>query len=235
MRLDKLLSAGLGLGSRTDVKKMIRAGRVRVEGFDKVKPETGVDPKRDSVYVDGKIMEYREFVYLMLNKPAGVISATRDGRHKTVLDLVPEEYLHFDIFPVGRLDIDTEGLCLLTNDGALAHRLLSPKHHIFKTYYAEINMPLGESDIELFKSGIVLDDGYVCMPAELEICSHNAKCAYVKICEGKFHQIKRMFESTGKSVLYLKRIKMHNLTLDENLPLGEIRELTDEEINGLYA
>ncbi len=235
MRLDKLLSAGLGLGSRTDVKKMIRAGRVRVEGFEKIKPETCIDPERDRVYVDGKIMKYREFVYLMLNKPAGVISATRDGRHKTVLDLVPEEYLHFDIFPVGRLDIDTEGLCLLTNDGALAHRLLSPKHHISKIYYAEINMPLGESDIELFKSGIVLDDGYICMPAELEICSHNTKCAYVKICEGKFHQIKRMFESAGKSVLYLKRIKMHHLTLDENLSSGEIRELTEEEINGLYA
>lgn len=231
MRLDKLLSSGLGLGSRSDVKKMIKAGRVRVLGIISVKPETNINPVLDEVYVDNVRMCYREFVYLMLNKPAGVISATRDGRHSTVIDLVPEQYTHFNLFPIGRLDIDTEGLCVLTNDGALSHRLLSPKHHIPKLYYAEIDTDIDENDVQSFISGITLDDGYKCMPAELKIC--NNKCAYIKIYEGKFHQIKRMFEAIGKSVVYLKRVGMNNLMLDENLALGELRELTAEELEKL--
>lgn len=231
MRLDKLLSSGLGLGSRTDVKKMIKKGRVKVEGLDIIRPETNVEPASVSVYVDGVLMRYREFVYLMLNKPQGVISATYDTRHKTVIDLVPEEYAHFEVFPVGRLDIDTEGLCLLTNDGALSHKLLSPKSHVPKTYIAEINMPVTDDDINKFKAGITLEDGYKCKPAELSVVDKNT--AQVVIYEGKFHQIKRMFEAVGKSVVYLKRVKMKRLVLDESLSPGAIRELTDLELAGL--
>lgn len=231
MRLDKLLSSGLGLGSRTDVKKMIKKGRVKVEGLDIIRPETNVEPASASVYVDGVLMRYREFVYLMLNKPQGVISATYDTRHKTVIDLVPEEYAHFEVFPVGRLDIDTEGLCLLTNDGALSHKLLSPKSHVPKTYIAEINMPVTDDDINKFKAGITLEDGYKCKPAELSVIEKNT--VQVVIYEGKFHQIKRMFEAVGKSVVYLKRIKMKRLVLDESLSPGAIRELTDLELAGL--
>lgn len=231
MRLDKLLSSGLGLGSRTDVKKMIKKGRVKVEGLDIIRPETNVEPASVSVYVDGVLMRYREFVYLMLNKPQGVISATYDARHKTVIDLVPEEYAHFEVFPVGRLDIDTEGLCLLTNDGALSHKLLSPKSHVPKTYIAEINMPVTDDDINKFKAGITLEDGYKCKPAELSVIEKNT--VQVVIYEGKFHQIKRMFEAVGKSVVYLKRVKMKRLVLDESLSPGAIRELTDLELAGL--
>lgn len=228
MRLDKLLSSGLGLGSRTDVKKMIKKGRVHIEGFDKIRPETNIDPNHALVYVDGKLMHYREFVYLMLNKPQGVISATNDTRHKTVTDLVPESYRHFEVFPVGRLDIDTEGFCLLTNDGALAHRLLSPKSHVPKTYIAEINSAVGDNDIEKFKDGIVLDDGYKCKPSELSVLDGNT--VQIVIYEGKFHQIKRMFEAVGKQVVYLKRVRINNLALDETLAPGELRELTPSEL-----
>lgn len=231
MRLDRFLSAGLGLGSRNDVKKMIRAGRVSVIGIEgaKLRPETGIDEENAKVYVDGELMRYRKYIYLMLNKPAGVVSATSDRHYKTVTDLLPDEYRHFEPFPVGRLDIDTEGLCLLTNDGALAHRLLSPKKHVPKLYYAEINMPVTDDDIAAFKNGITLDDGYSCMTAELNR-GEGARCVYVRIFEGKFHQVKRMFEAVGKSVVYLKRIQIKNLRLDDDLDLGEIRELTDAEI-----
>lgn len=233
MRLDKLLSSGLGLGSRTDVKKMIKKGRIRVDGIEIIRPETNIDPNSAAVYVDGTLMKYREFVYLMLNKPQGVISATYDKTHKTVIDLVPEEYAHFEVFPVGRLDIDTEGLCLLTNDGALSHKLLSPKNHVPKTYIARINMPITESDISAFREGIILDDGYKCMPSELTVSDEDSNMVYVKIFEGKFHQIKRMFEAVGKSVVYLKRVKFKDLVLDEMLVPGEIRELTNDELSAL--
>lgn len=231
MRLDKLLSSGLGLGSRTDVKKMIKNGRIKIEGFDKIRPEMNIDPSNALVYADGKLMHYREFVYLMLNKPQGVISATNDTRHETVTDLVPESYSHFDVFPVGRLDIDTEGLCLLTNDGALAHKLLSPKSHVPKTYIAEIDAEVGDDDVKKFKDGIVLDDGYKCKPSELSVLGGNT--VQIVIYEGKFHQIKRMFEAVGKRVVYLKRIKINNLELDEGLVLGEVRELTVDELSKL--
>ncbi len=228
MRLDKYLSAGLGLGSRTDVKKMIKRGRVRVEGSAEARPELNIEPGITQVYVDGCLTAYREFVYLMLNKPEGYVSATEDRSHPTVCDLVPPEFRHMDLFPVGRLDIDTEGLCVITNDGAMAHRLLSPKSHVPKTYIAETDAPVTAADITAFKEGVVLPDGYKCKPAELTLAGENA--ARVVIYEGKFHQIKRMFEALGKRVLYLKRIKMNNLELDKNLNLGEIRELTSDEL-----
>ncbi len=230
MRLDRFL-AECGVGTRSEVKKLIRKGAVSLNGSSQDKADAVVSPKEDEVFVFGEKITYREFVYLMLNKPAGFISATRDGKTPTVLELVPEEYLHFEPFPVGRLDIDTEGLLLLTNDGDLAHRLLSPKKHIPKTYLAEIEKAVTLQDIEAFSDGVVLDDGYKTMPAKLTTISDCFPyLAEVVINEGKFHQVKRMFEAVGNKVLYLKRTKMNDLELDENLELGEVRELTEDEL-----
>ena len=227
MRIDKYLS-GLGFGSRKDVKKMIKQGRVSVDGAAVATPEAAVDPNRSRVCVDGKETVYREFAYVMLNKPKGYVSATEDGRYPTVCELAPAELAHMSLFPVGRLDVDTEGLCLLTNDGALAHRLLSPKKHVPKTYIAELSAPAEEEDVRLFASGVKLDDGYVCKPAELEILENNS--ARVVIYEGKYHQVKRMFAAVGKRVTALKRVKIGGLGLDESLAVGGARELTSDEI-----
>ena len=228
MRLDKYL-ADCGAGTRSEIKKIIKSGGVQVLGVEKPKADLQIDPETAGVMLWGKKLVYRKFIYLMMNKPQGYISATWDKKLPTVLNLVPEEYQHFEPFPVGRLDIDTEGLCLITNDGQLAHRLLSPVSHIPKIYTAQINMPVTKEDIEAFKKGITLDDGYLCKPALLETTDDETS-VYVTITEGKFHQVKRMFEACGKKVLYLKRIAMNQLVLDENLELGEVRELTDEEI-----
>ncbi len=230
MRLDRFL-AECGLGTRTEVKKIIRSGVVAVGGKTVTKSDLHLDTATDTVTVSGKEVIYRQFVYLMLNKPQGYISATRDGRTPTVMELIPEEYLHFEPFPVGRLDIDTEGFLLLTNDGDLAHRLLAPKKHIPKTYVAQIEKPVTDADIERFDNGVILDDGYKTMPAILKsISSVEPYFAEIVINEGKFHQVKRMFEAIENKVLYLKRTKMNKLSLDETLPLGEVRELTDEEM-----
>lgn len=228
MRLDKYL-ADCGAGTRSEIKKIIKSGGVQVLGVEKPKADLQIDPETAGVMLWGKKLVYRKFIYLMMNKPQGYISATWDKKLPTVLDLVPEEYQHFEPFPVGRLDVDTEGLCLITNDGQLAHRLLSPVSHIPKIYTAQINMPVTKEDIEAFKKGITLDDGYLCKPALLETTDDETSVC-VTITEGKFHQVKRMFEACGKKVLYLKRIAMNQLVLDENLELGEVRELTDEEI-----
>ena len=228
MRLDKYL-ADCGAGTRSEIKKIIKSGGVQVLGVEKPKADLQIDPETAGVILWGKKLVYRKFIYLMMNKPQGYISATWDKKLPTVLDLVPEEYQHFEPFPAGRLDIDTEGLCLITNDGQLAHRLLSPVSHIPKIYTVQINMPVTKEDIEAFKKGITLDDGYLCKPALLEMMD-DATSVRVTITEGKFHQVKRMFEACGKKVLYLKRIAMNQLLLDENLELGEVRELTNEEI-----
>ena len=202
-----------------------------VNGKTITKGDVHITPQSDTVTAFGQEAVYRKFIYLMLNKPQGYISATRDGRTPTVMDLVPEEYLHFEPFPVGRLDIDTEGLLLLTNDGDLAHRLLSPKKHIPKTYVAQLEKPISGQDIEEFKTGITLDDGYKTLLAELEMLSeNNGYWAKVIIHEGKFHQVKRMFKAVENQVLYLKRTKMNRLSLDSNLPLGAVRELTEAEL-----
>ncbi len=232
MRLDKFLSE-CGFGTRTEVKKLIKLGRVEVKGISALRPEIHIDEQSANVFVDGKPAVYRRYIYLMLNKPAGYISATWDKKLPTVVDLLPEEYLHFEPAPVGRLDIDTEGLLLLTNDGDLTHRLLSPKHHVPKTYVAELQNPVCNADIAAFKAGMDLGD-FTTLPAELEIIS-NAKpyLAQITICEGKFHQVKRMFEKTDNRVLYLKRIKMKNLCLDPDLKSGEVRELTSQELEDL--
>lgn len=230
MRLDRFL-AECGTGTRTEVKKFIRSGAITVNGKTATKADIHIDPETDIVTAFGQELNYREFVYLMLNKPQGYLSATRDGRTPTVMALVPEEYLHFETFPVGRLDIDTEGFLLMTNDGDLAHRLLSPKKHIPKTYVAQIQKPICQKDVDAFRGGVVLDDGYKTLPAELKSISDTEPyMAEIVIHEGKFHQVKRMFEAVDNKVLFLKRTKMNRLPLDESLELGEMRELTAEEM-----
>ena len=230
MRLDKFL-ADCGLGTRTEIKKLIKSGSIRVTGHDNLRPELKIDENKDEVFAFGEKIIYKKHIYLIMNKPQGFVSATWDKRDRVVLELVPEEYLHFEPFPVGRLDIDTEGLLILTDDGDLAHRLLSPKKHVPKTYFARLENPAKAEYIEKFKKGVVLDDGYKTKPATLEILNENE--INLTISEGKFHQVKRMFESVGNKVEYLKRIKMNNLELDENLQLGQCQELTEEEFNAL--
>ncbi len=232
MRLDKFLSE-CGYGTRSEVKKLIKLGRVTLDNGLPLRPESHIDEASAHVFVDGKAVVYRKYIYLMLNKPQGYLSATWDKKLPTVTDLIPEEYLHFEPYPVGRLDIDTEGLLLLTNDGDLTHRLLSPKHHVPKTYIAEIQNPVSKDDVKAFAQGMDLGD-FTALPALLTPLSLSAPySARVTICEGKFHQVKRMFEKVGNKVLYLKRIKMKNLELDPNLKLGEIRELTPKELEDL--
>lgn len=234
MRLDKYL-AHCGLGTRKEVKELIKQKRVLVNEIIVKKDGVQIDPINDNVCVDGEVLEYREFVYIMLNKPSGYISATFDKVHPTVLDLI-SGYDHYDLFPAGRLDIDTEGLLLITNDGHLAHHILSPKKHVSKIYYAKIKGYVTENDIEAFKNGIELSD-FKCMSANLKILSHFDNCSEVEveIFEGKFHQIKRMFLALGHEVIYLKRIKMKNLILDEQLELGEYRELSKNELESLKS
>lgn len=229
-RIDKILS-NLGYGSRSELKKFCKNGLVKVNGKVINNPGVQVDVENDEIIFDGEKVTYKEFIYLMLNKPDGYISATFDKRDPIVLDLIDKEDLVFEPFPVGRLDKDTEGLLVLTNDGQLAHRVLSPKKHVPKTYYAKIEGIVTEEDIKAFAEGVTLDDGYETMPAELIILkSDEISEIELTIHEGKFHQVKRMFESVDKKVIYLKRLSMGKLKLDENLELGEYRELTDEEV-----
>ena len=229
-RIDKVLS-NLGYGSRSELKKICKNGLVKVNGKVINNPGVQVDVENDEIIFDGEKVTYKEFIYLMLNKPDGYISATFDKRDPIVLDLIDKEDLVFEPFPVGRLDKDTEGLLVLTNDGQLAHRVLSPKKHVPKTYYTKIEGVVTEDDIKAFAKGVTLDDGYETMPAELVILkSDEISEIELTIHEGKFHQVKRMFESVDKKVIYLKRLSMGKLQLDKNLALGEYRELTDEEI-----
>jgi len=233
VRLDKLL-ANMGYGSRKEVKQLLKQKDVTVDGEVVKDASMHVNPDVQDVSVFGERVEYTEFIYLMMNKPPGVISATEDNVDQTVIDLLDPLAQHFKPFPVGRLDKDTEGLLLITNDGQLAHNLLSPKKHVPKTYYAEIDGEVTESDIEAFRQGVELDDGYVTKPGELVILSSGPKSEIeLTIQEGKFHQVKRMFESVDKKVTYLKRLTMGSLQLDDTLDLGDYRELTEEELNGL--
>jgi len=229
-RLEKILS-NLGYGTRTEIKKYCKYGIVTVNGQVAKNPGMQVDPEVDNIIFDGEKVDYREYIYILLNKPAGYISATFDNKDKTVLDLIDPKYLAFEPFPVGRLDKDTEGLLVITNDGQLSHRVLSPKKHVPKTYYAKIEGTVTEDDIKAFEKGVELDDGYMTMSSKLNILkSDSISEIELTIHEGKFHQVKRMFESVDKKVIYLKRIAMGGLKLDENLALGEYRELTDDEL-----
>ncbi|CAH0346814.1 pseudouridine synthase [Bacillus sp. CECT 9360] len=235
MRIDKLL-ANTGYGSRKEVKKLLKSGAVIVNEKALKDAKEHVDPDKDLVTVHGETVEYREFIYLMMNKPQGVLSATEDKYQETVIDILEPEDAVFEPFPVGRLDKDTEGLLLLTNDGQLAHQLLSPKKHVPKTYFAVIDGEVNAEDVQSFKNGVTLDDGYQTKPGELEILKSGIRSDIkLTITEGKFHQVKRMFEAVGKQVIYLQRISMGSLLLDEELELGQYRELTDEEIGALKS
>lgn len=228
MRLDKYLS-NMGVGTRSEVKLLIKKGRVAVNGMRATGPEQKISEEQDEIRVDDQVIGYNKYEYLMLHKPAGVVTATEDKRDRTVLDLI-DSPLKKQLFPVGRLDKDTEGLLLLTNDGALAHQLLSPKKHVSKVYYARIAGCVTKEDVQAFSEGLDLGD-FTSMPAELKILSAGEESEIeVTVYEGKFHQVKRMFEAVGKKVLYLKRLSMGKLYLDERLEVGEYRPLTQEEI-----
>lgn len=230
MRLDKLISHE-GYGSRKEVKQLLKTGAVTINGIVEKQPKTQVNPEADEIIIAGEKVVYEAFVYYMLNKPQDVVSATEDSRDETVIDLLMPEHQIKSPFPVGRLDKDTEGLLLLTNDGKLAHRLLSPKKNVGKTYYAKIDGKVTTDDIERFKEGVTLDDGYHTKPSDLSILvSDDESEIELVITEGKFHQVKRMFEAVDKNVTYLKRLKMGTLSLDGDLGLGEYRPLTDEEL-----
>lgn len=232
-RLDKII-ASTGKWSRKDVKMLVKQGRVLVNGVPAASADEKYSPEETAVSVDGEDIGYRSVTWIMMNKPAGYLSATEDGRGETVLDLLPQDLQRQGLFPVGRLDKDTEGLLLLTNDGALAHRLLSPRYHVDKVYYARVDGALNEEDCAAFRAGIVLGDGLQCMPAELEILSVGTFSeALVTLREGKYHQVKRMLASRGKPVTYLRRVKMGNLTLDPALSLGNYRFLEKAELEEL--
>lgn len=233
LRLDKYL-ADMGIGTRSQVKEYLRGGRVRVGGEVCRRPETKVNPAVDQVTFDGGPVGYCFYEYYMLNKPQGVVSATEDNRYPTVVGLI-EEKKRKDLFPVGRLDVDTEGLLLITNDGALAHELLSPKKHVDKVYEVWADGTLPGDAGERFAAGVSLPDGTLCLPADWELLEARAGgChGFLTIREGKFHQVKLMFESLGLEVVHLKRLSMGPLSLDEGLAAGEYRELTEEEIAAL--
>lgn len=227
MRIDKYLS-NMGIGSRKEVKEYIKRGYVIVNGNPVTKATTHIDEVKDVVKFKDEDIEYKQYIYLMMNKPQGVVSATKDIGD-TVIDLIDKKYHGKDIFPAGRLDKNTEGFILLTNDGKLAHNLLSPRKKVYKKYYAIVEKPLKKEDIEIFENGVFLEgEDYLTMPARLEIIDENSANVYIQ--EGKYHQVKRMFNACDNEVTYLKRISFGNLELDENLELGEYRELTEEEL-----
>ena len=230
-RLDKLL-AGTGKWSRREVKALVRQGLVRVDGRLAASAEDKLDPAAAIVTVAGETISLRRFTYVMLHKPAGVLTATEDRKQPTVLDLLPPELRRIGLAPVGRLDKDTEGLLLLTNDGELAHRLLSPKYHVEKRYFARVDGELSAADAEAFARGMTLGDGLECLPAGLEVLPD--RVCIVTLREGKFHQVKRMLAARGAPVLYLKRLSMGPLTLDDSLAAGAYRLLRAEEIGALY-
>lgn len=233
LRLDKVL-ADMQAGTRSQVKELIRKKRITVNGDIVTKPEFKVDTDKDTIFLDDKCLSYTEYEYYMLNKPAGVISATEDKSQQTVIDLIKTRKRK-DLFPVGRLDKDTEGLLLITNDGALAHNLLSPGKHVDKTYYSIVKGRIDKNIVDTFAKGLIVDKELTAMPSKLEIISYNSDkdCSEVNITiqEGKFHQIKRMFAAVGSEVLFLKRLSFGSLGLDNTLKPGEYRSLTETEVN----
>lgn len=233
IRLDKFLTE-MNLGTRTQIKEAARKGRIQVNGETEKKSDRKIDPDGDQVTFDSLPISYAKMEYYMLNKPQGVVSATRDRLHSTVVDLITDRKRN-DLFPVGRLDLDTEGLLLITNDGDLTHRLLSPKKHVDKVYYARIEGELPSDWEERFAQGILLEDGTCTLPSKLELLGSDSESREVRLTihEGKFHQVKRMFEALDCRVTYLKRLSMGTLALDPNLEPGQYRELTEDELNRL--
>ena len=224
-RVDKIL-ASQNVGSRSEVKEMIKEGRIRADGQTVKRPEEKYDPETVCFSVDGKQVQVRRFLYIMMNKPKGVLSASEDRFAKTVIDLLPQELRRRDLFPAGRLDKDTEGLILITDDGELAHKMLSPKHHVYKLYEAQCDRILTEKDVRAFAEGIT-EGGDTFLPAELKLIGERK--ALVEVCEGKFHQIKRMFHACGAEVTELKRLRIGGVTLDETLRPGESRLMEKDE------
>lgn len=228
-RLDKFLCDS-GTGTRSQVKLILKSGRVTVDGIPERDGSRKIDPQANTVCLDGNSLGGMERVVLMLNKPAGFITATEDKRDKTVMELLPPEYAHMDLKPVGRLDKETEGLLLFTNDGELLHRLISPKKEVSKVYYARHEGTATEEDVRSFAAGLTLRDGTVCLPAVLEPLG--AGQSRITVCEGKYHQVRRMMASCGMTVLYLERQQEGGLFLAD-LPRGSTRRLTEEEIFAL--
>lgn len=234
-RLDKIV-ASTGRWSRKEVRELVRRGLVTVDGSAIRSVSEKFDPEAAKIAVSGETIQYRRYTWIMLNKPAGYLSATEDGKGETVLDLLPQDLKRQDLFPVGRLDKDTEGLLLLTNEGGLAHALLSPKRHVDKMYYTRTAGRLSEEDCRAFADGLSLGDGLRCLPAKLEILTAGEESeALVTLREGKYHQVKRMLAARGKPVLYLERIRMGTLSLDRSLARGAFRFLTEEELAALRA
>ncbi|MCK9444185.1 MAG: rRNA pseudouridine synthase [Tissierellaceae bacterium] len=232
-RLDKIV-ANMGYGSRKDVKKHIKNGRVKVNNEIIRNNELKINPEKDIIHFDDIQVNYRKFIYLMMNKPQGLVSSTDDSRSKTVVDIIDNKYKVFKPFPVGRLDKDTEGLLIISNDGKMAHELLSPRKKVNKKYYVEVDNYIEDEHINIFSEGITLDDGYKTLPSQLEVVNSSIiSRVYLTIQEGKFHQVKRMFDTIGMKVIYLKRVSMGDLNLDKTLEPGEYRELTEYEINVL--
>lgn len=236
LRIDKMLS-NIGIGSRKEIKQDAKQGHIKINDVTEKDSSRIIDTDRDEVKYKGEIIKYVKYIYLMMNKPGGVVSATEDNYDRTVIDLLSDEDKFYNPFPVGRLDKDTEGLLLLTNDGQLAHDLLSPKKHVDKTYYAEIEEEVTEDDVKEFAEGIILtNENYKTLPAVLEIIeSGYPSTCLVTIKEGKFHQVKRMFNAVNNEVIYLKRISMGPIKLDEGLKPGEYRHLTGEELKLLMS
>lgn len=228
-RIDKII-ASQGQYSRSEVRKLIKQGRVTLDSAIVRSPQEKADPQKSLITVDGKALSYKKHIYIMLNKPQGVVSATEDSSQKTVIDLVPDFLRRDGLFPAGRLDSDTTGFVLITDDGDFAHRILSPKNHIMKTYVATLQRSVTKEDIEAFRNGIELKDGTLCLEAEVLPLEGDLPRAQIKICEGKYHQVKRMFAALGNKVLALRRIKMGELCLDESLKEGQCRELTEQEL-----
>lgn len=232
-RLDRFISNQLNV-SRTEAKELIKKRLVSVNGETAKRYDMKLDPCWDEVRVCGKAVRYREHIYIMLNKPAGVVCATRDRLSETVLELIPPELRREGLFPAGRLDKDTEGFTLITDDGAFAHEILSPKKHVDKRYFAVLEKPASEKDALLFASGMEIDGGEKCLPAALEL-TDNPKEVYITLREGKYHQIKRMAEVVNNKIVYLKRVSIGELALDENLAPGQCREILHKEIEKIYA
>lgn len=233
IRLDKLL-ASQNIGSRKDVTRLIRKGFVTVNNEVVKSPDSKIEPEDNIVAVNGEVVEYKEHVYIMMNKPKGVVSATDDGRDKTVIDILPEMFYRRKLFPAGRLDKDTTGLLIITNDGDFAHKMLSPKSNVYKTYEAKLEKPLKETDVESFEQGIKYA-GEEYAPAKLfKKKQAGEEIAIVKIKEGKFHQVKNMFEACDNKVLELRRVAIGNLKLDDSLALGEVKYMTNEEKSSVF-
>lgn len=233
-RLDQLL-ASQGTMSRSEVKTLIKKGAVKINGETCLKNDKKVDGERDKIEVCGKLLNFKRHIYLMMNKPQGVVSACRDPKEKTVLDLLPEQYKRKDLFPAGRLDKDTEGLLIITDDGDFAHRMLSPNKKVYKLYRAVLDKAITEETVRAFARGVLLRDGTSCLPAKLYPAPGDGEnSVYVKICEGKFHQVKKMFAACGFSVLFLERKAVGGLSLDVNLHKGDCRELSENELKSIF-